>query len=206
FIDHANKVLNKHGFTSKTSINLVSHCRDELCRPFTEAIDSSWEKPSFNIASLAGMVYCGRTGFKSAMAHAPIIDGKERYVIWVASHVALGEGEPGMVYRPGREHASAACGALLAALREIQSGKLNVQLDPTDLEMSLLKQELVGYLRYGQVPTLVELTYAAHECILADVQRTAQQSVDREACEYIIISGIQVHGAHESNFFWPGTF
>jgi hypothetical protein len=49
-----------------------------------------WGLASFNIGSLAGMVFCGRTGFKAAMAHAPMgPDGKERYVFWVAPHIAF---------------------------------------------------------------------------------------------------------------------
>jgi hypothetical protein len=61
-IDHMAKVLENHGFTARTSINLVSTCRDEICRPFTEYLDEKWGTPSFNISSLAGMVFCGRTG------------------------------------------------------------------------------------------------------------------------------------------------
>ena len=54
-IDHVAEVIKKHGFTGTTAINLVSCCRDELCRPFTEYLDEKWGLPSFNIASLAGM-------------------------------------------------------------------------------------------------------------------------------------------------------
>jgi hypothetical protein len=96
------------------------------------------------------MIPCksGRTGFKAAMAHAPVVDGKERYVFWVAPHIAFsGNNEVGKVWRPGRAKASTACGALLAVLREIQDGRVNVQLDPGDIEMSLLKQHILSYLK-----------------------------------------------------------
>ena len=55
-------------------------------------------------------------------------------------------------------------------LGAIKSGKVSVKLDPTDMEMSLVKQELIGHLPYGNVPDLVELTYAAFECILSEVR------------------------------------
>jgi len=200
------KVLENHGFNPSTAINLVSNCRDELCRPFTEYLDTKWAKPSFNIASLAGMVFCGRTGFKAAMAHAPVVDGKERYVFWVAPHIAFsGDNEVGKVWRPGREKASTACGALLAVLSEIKAGRINVQLDPGDIEMSLLKQHILSYLKYGHEPTLIELTYAVHECILDEVRNTAKAAVDLELAEYVIISGIQVHGGFSKTVFWPGS-
>jgi hypothetical protein len=203
-IKHVTKVLAKHGFTPESSINLVSTCRDEICRPFTEQLDRVWGN-SFNISSLAGFCFCGRTGFKAAMAHAPVVDGTERYVFWVAPHIGLTlEGEVGKVFRPGREAASSACGAMIAVHNELKSGRLQVSLDPLDLEQSLLKQQLVNSLHYGHVPTLVELTYRAYETIFAEVQKLAAASIDPLKCEYVIIAGIQVHGPLGQNFFWPG--
>ena len=52
-------------------IQQVSTCRDEICRPLVDKLDRRWG-PSFNIASLAGFCFCGRTGFKAALAHAPV--------------------------------------------------------------------------------------------------------------------------------------
>ncbi len=88
FIQQATDILERHGFTPNNAINLVSTCRDEICRSFTLELDRLWG-PSFSISSLAGMVFCGRTGFKAAMAHSPVIGGKERYVFWVMPHIGL---------------------------------------------------------------------------------------------------------------------
>ncbi len=33
-------MLHAHGFLPETSINLVSTCRDELCRPFVDLLDA----------------------------------------------------------------------------------------------------------------------------------------------------------------------
>ena len=80
-IDLMTDVLAEHGFTPATAINLVSNCRDEICRPFTEYLDEKWGAPSFNISSLAGMVFCGRTGWLAlvlstsntgALSHTPV--------------------------------------------------------------------------------------------------------------------------------------
>jgi len=152
------------------------------------------------------MVFCGRTGFKAAMAHAPVVNGKERYVFWVAPHTALsGDNVHGKVWRPGRSKASSACGALLAVLSQIKDGRINVQMDPGDIEMSLLKQHVVSYLKYGHEPTLPELTYAVHECIEDSVKSTAAGAVDPDNCEYVIISGIQIHSGFSKTMFWPGS-
>ena len=63
FVQHMFEVLNNLGYNKNTSINLVSTCRDELCRPFTELLDGRFTN-HFDIGSLAGFVFCGRTGFK----------------------------------------------------------------------------------------------------------------------------------------------
>ena len=88
FIQQATEILAKNDFTASNAINLVSTCRDEICRTFTLELDRLWG-PSFSISSLAGMVFCGRTGFKAAMAHSPVIGGKERYIFWVMPHIGL---------------------------------------------------------------------------------------------------------------------
>jgi len=204
FIENMSKVVMDVGFNPNTAINLVSTCRDEICRPFTEKLDSLWGE-SFNIASLGGFVFCGKTGFGAGMAHSPQADGKERYIMWVAPHIAFGsDGPVGKIWRPGRDTISSACGALIALNGEITNAKLSVGLDPTDTEMSLLRQQVLGKLTYGQQPNLVGITYAAHDCILDQVRATAKLAAPK-ASEYIIISGIQIHGALNKNFWWPGT-
>ena len=208
YIEAMSKVVMEEGFNPKTAINLVSTCRDEICRPFTEKLDSLWGQ-SFSIASLGGFVFCGKTGFGAGMAHSPICpDGKERYVFWIGPHIAVGPedsyGEVGKIWRPGREAISSACGALIALNGQIESGKLDVGLDPSDTEMSLVRQQVLGKLTYGQVPNLVGITYAAHDCILDQVKATAKIAADPKN-EYVIISGVQIHGALGKNFWWPGS-
>jgi hypothetical protein len=128
FIESMSRVVMGKGFNPKTSINMVSTCRDEICRPFVEELDSLWGE-SFNIASLGGFVFCGKTGFGAGMAHSPQKDGKERYVFWVAPHVAFGtDGPVGQIWRSGRDQISSACGALIALNGQIESAKLNVGL------------------------------------------------------------------------------
>jgi len=104
----------------------------------------------------------------------------------------------------GRETISSACGALIALNNEIDSAQMSVSLDPADTEMSLLRQQVLGKLTYGQQPNLIGITYAAHDCILDQVRTTAQLAAPKTS-EYIIISGIQIHGALNKNFWWPGT-
>lgn len=101
------------------------------------------------------------------------------------------QGIEGKIWRPGQESISSACGALIALNNEISSGKLTHGLDPSDIEMSHLRHQIVGKLSYGEVPSLIGITYSAHDCILEQVRATAKLAAP-EGSEYIIISGIQV--------------
>ena len=126
-------------------------------------------------------------------------------ILWIAMLMDVFLLQVGKVWRPGRAKASTACGALLALLGEIKNGRVNLTLDPNDMEMSLLKQQIMSHLDYGNEPTLVELTYAVHDCILSDVRRTAEAAVNLDTAEYVIVSGIQVHAGFSQTMFWPGS-
>jgi hypothetical protein len=205
FIEAMSRVVGDKGFNPLSAINLVSTCRDEICRPFTEKLDEKWGE-HFSISSLGGMVFCGKTGFGAGMAHSPIVGGKERYVFWVGPHIAFGTaGGVGEIFRPGREKISSACGALIALNGQIAGGKMEMGLNPVDTEMSLLRQAVMSKLTYGQQPNLIGITYAAHDCILDQVKDTAKAAANPSASEYVIISGVQIHGALGHNFWWPGS-
>ena len=76
---------------------------------------------------------------------------------WVGPHIAVGTaGQIGEIFRSGREKISSACGALIAFNGQIASDKLNMDFNPLDTEMSLLRQSVLSKLSYGQKPTLLE--------------------------------------------------
>mmetsp|Transcript_5948 Transcript_5948/g.11369 ORF Transcript_5948/g.11369 Transcript_5948/m.11369 type:complete len:559 (+) Transcript_5948:814-2490(+) len=204
-------ILEKRGFKRSNSLALVSMCRDELTRPFVEATDTLWGM-SFSIASLAGMVFCGQTGFMAGLSHAPTLDlgedGLEKYVFIVGPHIAISsEGEVGAVERPGRPGLSGACGAIIAFNNELAGGSLAMETINTDLEMTLMKQRILSELNFGsKAPTLAELTVAAHDRILKDTKATAAVTVDSQKASSAFMSGVLIHGPEGSHFFWPGGF
>lgn len=196
--------LNRYGFTKQNTIPVVSQCRDELTKPFMDTIEDYWGD-SFDISSLAGMVFCGETGFMAAMSHAPQDEfGTERYLFIAGPHIAIGpDGTIGEVLRDGRSEATTACGALKAFGNEFNSGKLQVELCYNDLEQSLVKQSLLSYLPLGQPTDLVKLTKAAQSRIYDDVERTLKATVDHgQKREYAVISGVLVHGPDHVDYFW----
>lgn len=198
------EILGEEGFEASNSIALVSQCRDELTKEFVHAVDRLWGY-SFNISSLAGMVFCGQTGFGAAMAHSPQDeDGVERYVIFVGPHIAISEsGNVGEVMRPGRENPSSACGSLKAFCGELQSGKVDVKPNFSDPEQVLVKQSVMSYLNFGTVPSLIEVTQAAHDATVDLVKQTVETMLKGSPHRYALVSGILIHGPGGSHYFCP---
>jgi len=194
----------KLGFTKENTIAMYSVCRDELTKKFAEGLEDHWGT-CFDISSLGGFVFCGVTGFRAGMTHAPKQDGLERYLFFCGPHIAISaDGSIGNVFREGRDKVSHACGALIGFRDELTQGKINVVDDPQDIEQTYLKQNLLEHIKFGEVPSLVDLTYRAQRCILQMVEHTLEGSVQKDTCNYLIICGILIHGPDNSNYVWVG--
>ena len=204
FIAKATKLMNDYGFNKDNSIGLLSVCRDEVTRTLVEDFEELWG-PSFSSGSLAGMAFLGKTGMGAGMAHAPQCeDGVERYIFLSAPHIAISvEGEVGKLYRAGRENISSACGALIAMQSELQNGRVGVQMNTMDMELTMMKQQLSEKIRYGYVPTLDELTKNAQQLIKSQMEGILSQMNLTGRTEYCFLSGVQIHGPDNADFFWP---
>mmetsp|Transcript_25667 Transcript_25667/g.46339 ORF Transcript_25667/g.46339 Transcript_25667/m.46339 type:complete len:696 (-) Transcript_25667:636-2723(-) len=204
FIAKATKLMNGYGFTKDNSIGLLSVCRDEITRTLVEDFEELWG-PSFSSGSLAGMAFLGKTGMGAGMAHAPVCtDGHERYIFLTAPHIAISaDGEVGKCFRVGRANSSSACGALIAMQSELQNGSLSVQVNTMDMELSMMKQQLSECIRYGAVPSLDELTKKAQQLIKSQMEGILSTMNLTGRAEYCFLSGVQIHGPDNADFFWP---
>lgn len=201
FVKRTYSALKKHGFTGENSIAAVCICRDEISQSLLSIIKHMWGE-AFNLSSLGGMFIAGRTALMAAMHHSPIVEGKERYVFYALSHIAIdAEGHLGLCKRAGREDDSIACGALNAFQKELSAGYLNLSIDETDLEQSFLKRRLLREIPYGHVPDLLELTKITQKVVQKDIEYALNTIVDRRKSDYAVISGIQIHGP-ERNYVW----
>jgi hypothetical protein len=181
------------GFTAQNTIAIVDVCRDEISQSIVRTIREQWGE-AFNLCSLAGMFFAGRTALSAAMHHAPRLDGRERYAFFSLPHIAVdGEGRLGVCARPGVGESNA-CGALNAFLEELNQGRLNISVDENDLEQSLLKMRLIKEIPYGQVPDLLTLTRTVQRVALCDLEAALRPLVDLGHCDYAVLSGIQIHG------------
>jgi Limiting CO2-inducible proteins B/C beta carbonyic anhydrases len=201
FVKKTYKALEKFGFSDDNTIAAVCVCRDEISQSLRSIIKHIWGE-AFNLSSLGGMFFAGKTALKAAMHHAPKGDGKERYVYYAMSHIAIDEGgRMGFCSRKGIKE-SQACGALCGFLGELQEKKVNVSIDDEDAEQSHLKMRLLKEIPYGHVPDLLELTRIAQKVIFADLEKAIHATVDIKKSDYALITGIQVHGP-EKNYVWP---
>ena len=212
YIDKTTSRLNGEGFTDANTIACVALCRDEVTRPLFSNVERVWG-PAFSFAGLAGMVTAGRTGLSAAIHHAPIVDGRRRFVIYAMAHIAIDAGGTiGRLERPGVPDPSSACGALVAFRDELREGALVVEFDRYDTEQSLLKHRLLPLIEYGNVPDLVDLTKLTVTAMEEDLQEILLSLEDewREAGQVIpadaaVFSGVQIHGPDGANFVWPVT-
>ncbi|UJR08754.1 hypothetical protein I4U23_013011 [Adineta vaga] len=145
FVFQSKQTLVPKGFYPHVNtLVCVGLCRDEITSPFEEEIEAMWGQ-AFICGSLGGMLFCGETGFSAAHHHAPD-DG--HFVYYCFTHIAIDhEGNIGSVYRTrsGMKEKTTACGALAAFTSEIASGKLKLDFDENDIEMSMLKKHIVKH-------------------------------------------------------------
>lgn len=204
FVQQTYRALSDYGFSKSNTIACVAVCRDEMTRSLLSLVEESWGKV-FNMSSLAGMLLLGKTGFLAAEHHSPRVDGRERYVYVAMPHIAIGEdGTIGLCHRPGRAGASSACGALVAFKKELENGDLSLDLDPYDIEQSLLKQRLLRKIRVGKVPDLVTLTKLTHHIIVEYLKKMIELTVNPTKSDVAVLTGIQIHAPHDVSYVWPG--
>ena len=202
FVRKTYDALKQLGFNNENTIAAKCICRDEISQSIRSVIKHMWGE-AFNFSSLAGMFFAGKTGLAAAMHHAPIADGKERYVFYALPHIAVNEeGRIGICKRAGREGESVACGALNAFQKEMASGRVNLTMDNEDVEQSLIRMRLLREIPYGHVPDLLELTKITLRAIQADLETTINKVVDTGKSNYAVITGIQINGP-EANYIWP---
>jgi hypothetical protein len=202
FVRWSHQALTDNGFTIENSIACVGVCRDELCRSLVWTVREDWGE-AFNFSGLGGMLTLGTSGFRAAHQHAPIVDGRERYIYMVMPHIGISEeGEFGKCVRSGRHGTSAACGALTAVREELLSGGLDLHMDHHNIEYSMLKQHLAPILP-AEVPDMAALTLLAAELISDELERMIELTVDTDIADYAVLTGVQIHRPVSGSMIWP---
>lgn len=203
FVEASYRALNEVGFTADNAIAAVCLCRDEISQTLKSSVARTWGE-AFNLSSLGGMFFAGRTGLSAAMHHAPHGNGKERFVFYAFSHIAIdADGRLGVCRRKGIRE-SVACGALNAFRKEMTGGRLSVAIDNGDIEQSLLKMRLMREIPYGAVPDLLQLTLLTRQVTQRDLETELHAIVDMATSDYAVLTGVQIHGP-DGNYAAPAS-
>lgn len=193
FVTWSEWALARVGFRPSNCLPLVGLCRDELMAGVDDAVSRVWGRP-FQVGSLAGMVFLGRTGVHAALGHVPGEDRRHRLVVFCLPHIGIDdEGVVGRVQRRGMYRASAACGALAGFRSQLEDGHRDFALDPDDVEQSLLRMRLAPLSGDGPPPSLAALTELARAASVEDMHRYVDLARGREPVDVAYISGIVVH-------------
>jgi hypothetical protein len=194
FAGLTSRQLAPRGFLPGNCLPVVGVCRDELMFNVEQLLHAQWGA-AFDMSSLAAMVLLGSSGMHAAAHHAPDDSGRRRYVMILLPHVGIDrDGQVGAVTRGGQRIASPACGALAAIQRELHEGRLEVGLDRHDLELSIVRMELLRRIRYGELLSLIELTEIARQAGIAELERLTAELVSDPDSDVAVISGTVVHG------------
>lgn len=191
FVTWSEWALARVGFRPSNCLPLVDVCRDELMSGAVDAVAGTWGRP-FEIGSLAGMVFLGRTGISAALSHVPGEDGRHRFVVFCLPHIGIDDaGDIGHVQRRGMYRESSACGALVSFQRELASGRREFVLDEQDVEQSLLRRRLAP--DAPQDISLIELTERARTAAVEDVRGFIDLARAAEPVDVAYLSGIVIH-------------
>ncbi|MCP4444287.1 MAG: hypothetical protein GY811_02940 [Myxococcales bacterium] len=206
FLEITYNAIAGHGFDADNTIACVGVCRDELCRSLVWAVRDVWGE-AFNFSGLGGLLTLGIAGFRAAHYHAPIYNGRERYVYIIMPHIGISEdGDFGKCLREGRHGSSAACGALSAMLEEFRTGTLDLSVNNDNIEYSLLKQHLTPRLLGKGLDTdsldIATLTLAMSNLITDDLERMIELTVDKEVADYGVLTGVQIHRPISGSMVW----
>jgi hypothetical protein len=88
----------------------------------------------------------------------------------------------------------------MALADELRAGALRTDLDPDDMEQSLLRRRLQPLLGNAQLE-IAEITRVARRAILEDLERLIAGADMREV-DYAVFSGVQIH-APDCELVWP---
>lgn len=194
--------LETFGFVDENTLGVVATCRDEIASALEDQVVKHWGR-TFGCRSLGGFLLLGRTGIKTGISHAPLSEGRRRFVFYAMPHIAISEaGEIGTVYREGIHEASHACGSLQAVVSQLRSGRIDLHMDFEDLEQSTVRQKLLSNMHYGELPDLLGMTRLASRIILKDSSHLLQGLVKSTEFDFALLTGILIHGPHDTHWVY----
>eukprot|EP00756_Hemistasia_phaeocysticola_P027765 Hpha_TRINITY_DN16135_c3_g2::TRINITY_DN16135_c3_g2_i1::g.8130::m.8130 len=191
--DRVAKVLQERGFTSENTLLAHATCPDEVNYDTEDDLvplmHRQWGE-KFTLGGLAGMPFCGQTGWGAFSAHTP----KEgRILLLFAPHTGVNaEGEVGKLRRDGQDFDTTCCGAAIAAWK---GGGGTREIRRFDTQQSTLSSLLTPYIDAINDYECPErgLVYANFD-VVANYLRAIMKNPGYPACvEIAVIGGLMLN-------------
>lgn len=203
FFSQTGTLLDPYGFHDDNTLGIIATCRDEIASPLEHEVVKHWGR-TFSCRSLGGFLLLGRSGIQTGISHAPLLNGKRRFVFFAMPHIAISaEGKVGVIYREGIDGESHACGSIAAVVSQLESGRIDVQMDFEDLEQSCVRQKLISNIHYGDKIDLIEATKIASSIIRKDTERHLGDVAKPIEFDYAYFTGILIHGPEDIDWIYP---
>ncbi|MEO8327987.1 MAG: hypothetical protein ABI618_19230 [Nitrospirota bacterium] len=90
-------------------------------------------------------------------------------------------------------------------LQVCSRGEVSLDLNPDDVEQTLLTQRLLGKFGFGEIHDLVTLTKVTQHIIREDLERMIRLTVDPSTTDYAVFTGVQIHGPAHKDWIWVET-
>jgi len=179
------EILSEYGFTRDNTILGTSLCPDEVNSvkgTLAYTMQEYWGN-RFRMGGLGGPPSAGKTGYFAFSHHVPE-DGN--VMVLFGPHMGITDtGEVGKCLREGQLEASSCCGACAAALSQLRSGmseeglsaKLLLDLDPLDVQQSMLRRAIAPHLdrinrAEDESAEMAKVTYEWIEKMMLEIAHT----------------------------------
>ena len=100
---------------------------------------------------------------------------------------------------------SHACGSLSSVVKELDSGHINFQTDPDDLEQCTIRQKILSAIHYGERLDQLSITKLACQ-IIGDDLKPILNPVDSSLYNYAVFIGILIHGPNDTDWIYPQDY
>nr|MDO8085265.1 hypothetical protein [Candidatus Sigynarchaeum springense] len=224
--------LGTKGFTAESSRIVFSVCPDDINRLHErrtiEGALAGVYNGDFHLGTLAAYPIGGVTGIAAASHHAPerhikgvCVEGD--LIFFASPHMGIVPGANlayGKLTRPGQEHETSCCGAMMGFLKALKSAKScsNIELDlddPLDIARQTVFCELAK--RHGREldeirriqdenKQIIELAKVNHDLVEGAIKRMLHAFVSKDKCQnrYALVSGITINAPGEDFFVLKG--
>jgi hypothetical protein len=196
--------LKKHNITPDNTIYAQSACPDEINHTPTDITNMMGDffGKTFHLGGLAGIPFCGQTGFGAFSHHVPV--GGNLFIMF-CPHIGLSEnGNLGKYSREGQLTEGTACGAAVGALGQCRCGNVpsehSLGQNKLDYQMNFIIHEVNKHL--AEIDSF-ETENAKQTALVLSIYQIARQMMEEitttdfahgpKKGKLIILGGIQIN-------------